>query len=88
MRFFSDSFIATDPSLGAPSNVQIKVPVITLKNCVLLIKKFCFRPHVCISLQENEHNTDRPDPTDLQSKVSHHGLVCVSVSKWDQFKWV
>ena len=34
---------------------QIKVRMITLKGCVLLIKRFCSRPCVCLSLQGIQH---------------------------------
>ena len=34
---------------------QIKVCMITLKGCILLIKRFCSRPCVCLSLQGIQH---------------------------------
>lgn len=60
---------------------QMKVHVISLKDCVLLIKKFCSRPLVCFSLQAIQHNLEKAESHGSATEHASMGLrVCVN--KW------
>lgn len=57
---------------------QIKVHVITLKGRILLIKKFCSRPCVCLSLQAIWQKTEKAEShMSSVNRVSLWNYVCL-----------
>ena len=62
---------------------QIKVHVITLKDCVLLIKKFCSRHLVCFLLQAIQHNPEKAESHGSAAEHASMGL-CICVNKRQQ----